>query len=150
MNELLLWERWFVDQIRLMPGGLAQVDRYPDAPIKSTALSMVGRGRRLRLADAMWLARTLNRPELFTALANMIGEPSGPGDLVALARVDGWDSTDLARTVETALQDGHVSAADLAEIGRAVSQNTRNAARLQQRFSELKTGPLEGEGGVDG
>lgn len=152
-NELRRWEIWFAKQFHAtnFQGGYAAACDWPGCPISDKVLSMVGLGqRRLTIGDALALAHHWDRGWMFHALGDLADGRSGPGDIQRLARRDLYDSADLARTVETALEDGRLTSGEIHDIKKQADQNLENAQEIARRVQDLKSGPFDHEEWRDG
>ncbi|MAC89680.1 hypothetical protein [Maricaulis sp.] len=139
-------ERWLAGQFHTdnFRGGFQAAAGWPDSPIKPAVLAMVGRGeRRLRVGDALWLCARNDRADLLRALADLIDAQDGPGAIAKLAHSDVYVSADLARTVDEAEEDGHLSHREILDIRQAADVNLQHASELHARSQRLTAGPVE-------
>lgn len=153
MNKYREWSKWFAKQFKstVFQGGYEAACDWPGCPITAHRLGMIGRGEApLSVEAAMALCDQWDMAWLLRALADVVGGRQQVGDLQKLAHKDVYDSSDLSREIETALEDGRLTSGEIHDIQTRAATNLENASDISRRAQLLKSGPVEDGGDTHG
>jgi len=136
--------KWMAQQLGAMPGGYEAACAWPDSPMKSDRLSAIGRGERpWPFSEGLVLLALNDRSDLLRAVADLIDTQVGPGNIAKLAHSDVYVSSDMARTIDEAEEDGQLTFREITDIRQAASVNLKHATELKARADRLQAGPVE-------
>lgn len=142
------WSAWFAREfhIGVFKGGYAAAVAPASVRINAKKLSEAGQGlRHLTIDEMVSLTAAHDRADLFRVLADLLDSQEGPGAFAALAHQDVYESADLARTIDTAEQDGHLCLREIKDIQAHAKRNAQNASELLARALRLEPGEIDPE-----
>jgi len=153
VNKYREWSKWFAKQFKstVFQGGFEAACDWPGCPITARTLGLVSRGERpLSMEAAMALCDHWEEAWLLRALADVVEGRETVGDLQKLAHKDVYDSSDLSREIEEALEDGRLTSGEIHDIQTRAATNLENASEINRRAAKLKSGPIENDGDTHG